>query len=97
MLRSYYTLYCALYEPQITLIISTYIIFLFSIVSSRQFHTHQFSFEASERMKAIGLIANFDLRHMTVDSIEKATEDIIKKYEEAYDSIGQVSTTYILL
>ena len=31
---------------------------------------------------------------MTVDSIEKATEDIIKKYEEAYDSIGQVSTTY---
>ena len=45
-------------------------------------------------MKAIGLVANFDLRHMTVDSIEKATEDIIKKYEEAYDSIGQVSTTY---
>ena len=45
-------------------------------------------------MKAKGLICNYDLRLMTVESIEKATEDIVKKYERIYDSIGEVSTSY---
>ena len=45
-------------------------------------------------MKAKGLICNYDLRLMTVESIEKATEDIVKKYEGIYESIGEVSTSY---
>ena len=31
---------------------------------------------------------------MTVESIEKATEDIVRKYERIYDSIGEVRTSY---
>ena len=62
--------------------------------SSRHFHTEQYSYKASEKMKAKGLICNYDLRLMTVESIEKATEDIVRKYERIYDSIGEVSTSY---
>lgn len=50
---------------------------------------HQF-LEASDKMKAKGLVANFDLTSLTVESIEKATDDIIQKYEAAYNQIGQI-------
>ena len=45
-------------------------------------------------MKAIGLVANWELGRMTPESIEKATEEIITKYDKAYNCIGQVSTAY---
>ncbi len=41
-------------------------------------------------MKAKGLVANWDLRSLTVEKIEKATADIMEKYEEAYSKIGQI-------
>ena len=71
----------------------TTLLFLFFSIC-QHFHTEQYSYKASEKMKAKGLICNYDLRLMTVESIEKATEDIVKKYEGIYESIGEVSTSY---
>ena len=63
--------------------------------SCQHFHTnHSYPFKASEKMKAIGLVANWELGRMTPESIEKATEEIITKYDKAYNCIGQVSTAY---
>ena len=41
-------------------------------------------------MKAKGLVANWEFNQVTVACIEKVTEDIIVKYKEAYDRIGQI-------
>ena len=41
-------------------------------------------------MKVKGLVANWDFGGLTPASIEKATEEIIKKYEAAFAAIGQI-------
>ena len=42
-------------------------------------------------MQLKGLVCNYDLKSLTVAQIEKATEEIIAKYDSAYTKIGQIT------
>ena len=47
-------------------------------------------FTATAKMKAKGVMAKWTVDKLTVKEIEEATEALIKKYGQAYDSIGQI-------
>jgi len=46
-------------------------------------------------MKHKGLEMDFGLKSMSVESIEKAVDDIVTKYSAAYDSVGQISPSEV--
>ena len=43
-------------------------------------------------MKAKGVMGNWDVDKLTVQEIEKSTNEMIKKYGDAYDAIGQIDS-----
>ena len=53
-------------------------------------------FTATATMKAKGVMAKWTVDKLTVKEIEETTEALIKKYGEAYDSIGKKYTLQIL-
>jgi hypothetical protein len=48
-------------------------------------------------MKAKGVLANWNLTELKVEDIEKATEDYIARYTEAYDKIGKIKPEDVTL
>ena len=46
-------------------------------------------------MKAKGIVADFGIKSMTVESIEKAVEEIVAKYSAAYDAVGQINPSEV--
>ena len=52
-------------------------------------------FAASDKMKAKGVMGNWDVDKLTIEEIEKSTNEMIKKYGDAYDAIGQIETSAV--
>ena len=46
-------------------------------------------------MKAKGVMGNWDVDKLTVQEIEKSTNEMIKKYGDAYDAIGRIETNAV--
>ena len=46
-------------------------------------------------MKAKGVMGNWDVDKLTIEEIEKSTNEMIKKYGDAYDAIGQIETSAV--
>ena len=46
-------------------------------------------------MKAKGVMGNWDVDKLTVQEIEKSTNEMIKKYGDAYDAIGRIESNAV--
>ena len=51
--------------------------------------------QSSPKMKAKGIVADFGIKSMTVESIEKAVDEIVAKYTAAYDSVGKINSSEV--
>merc|ERR1712004_545358 len=51
--------------------------------------------QSSPKMKAKGIVADFGIKSMTVESIEKAVDEIVVKYSAAYVSVGKINSSEV--